>query len=200
VTLRVAAPHGWAPARLAFAEAAATAAAGAWSSPCSAAAVRIAEADPARLGAERDGVNTISFLQDRWCRAGRWRNGCYPSSELAVTTVYLSPTRDPGRAAAIAEVDVEINAVDYDWFGDSPDKRVPPTDLTALVSHELGHVFGLAHTAPSASRRLAAGTIMTEAVHEGGGGPRRPSPLDKKALCALYPARAQRQPVAPVGR
>ena len=159
--------------------------------PVATPAFGIAPDDTARRGAERDGVNLISFLEDKWCRAGRWRNGCYPSDELAVTTVYLNPPRDTGKTAVIAEVDIEINAVDFDWFGDSPGKRVPPTNLAGLLSHEFGHAFGLPHARPSRAGLMGGmATIMTEAAHEGRDGQRRPSPSDKRALCALYPARA----------
>lgn len=185
VTLRVAARTGVAGDRRTLAESAVREAAAAWRSACTRAEVRLGEPENARVGAERDGVNTLSFLSDSWCRAGQPRYGCYPRAELAVTTVYLAPKaaadRDR-RPRSIAELDIEVNAVDYDWFGDAPAKRRPPVDLATLLSHELGHALGLDH-------RTGAGTIMSAAAHHGATTTmNRPSANDLRALCRMYPA------------
>jgi hypothetical protein len=193
VTLRLADHDGVEEERMRAADQAARSAAISWSSACSRAVIRVGEPARGYFGAVRDGVNTVTFLATSWCRAGRRANGCYPRAEMAVTTVYFNSCSPANREASLAEVDVEINAVDYDWFGDDPGKRPPPVELMTLLAHELGHALGLGHAQPNRAGWRGPGahpssTIMTTAAHQGAEpAVKTPSPADRKSLCAIYP-------------
>ncbi len=62
----------------------------------------------------------------------------HKSTEQARTTIYWSGTR-------IYEADIRINDKNFDFYSsETPDYS--KVHLPSLVSHELGHVLGLAHT------------------------------------------------------
>jgi hypothetical protein len=103
------------------------------------------------VAAARDGVDTIVVRADRWCRpasAGEPEQ-CYPPDVAAMTR--LSFIDDPSDAddGRILEADMELNAVSFDLL--LPGQSAPagstktPIDLQSVVTHEAGHVLGLAH-------------------------------------------------------
>jgi hypothetical protein len=120
--------------------AAATKAAATWSTPLADTSIKIAiTSNPAApVGAAFDHENTISF------RTSNWDAPKYPASALALTTIFTS-------GGAIVETDTEINAVDpmFHWaiLPDDPAAAMLSTqdDLQNAITHELGHVLGLAH-------------------------------------------------------
>ncbi|HTA18270.1 MAG TPA: hypothetical protein VK989_03205 [Polyangia bacterium] len=119
---------------------AATAAAATWSAPAADTSVAIAIASsPAQpAGPVFDHENTISF------RTSSWEAPMYPASALALTTIWTS-------GGKIVETDTEINAYDpsFHWAVLADDPAVAMTsgddDLQNALTHELGHVLGLAH-------------------------------------------------------
>jgi hypothetical protein len=126
-------------------------AAAAWNGPiaaCSAASLKLAPEPAAAYQVAQDGVNSIIFRRGRWCRNGDETQGCYDRGMQAITTLFLrnSPGhRDDGE---ILEADIELNAVDFRWSGSEvpPERWQPNTvDLQSVLTHELGHVLGLAH-------------------------------------------------------
>ncbi|HOU92671.1 MAG TPA: hypothetical protein PLU22_16575, partial [Polyangiaceae bacterium] len=134
--------------------------------------------------ARRDGVNTVLFHEQAWCRDGvRTRFSCYDREEQAMTTTYLDRSAPSGEVL-IAEADVEINAVDYRWTAaataaaPAPDGAEPLEDL---LVHELGHVLGLAHGCDD-------GTLPVGAVDEQGARPARCPTEPKPPLPAMSPA------------
>jgi Metallo-peptidase family M12B Reprolysin-like len=118
----------------------------AWATDCSPLAVERISGD-AEIAI--DGKSVIVFRTQRWCRPATADDDelCY-SPEVAATTRTLSVDRlgepDDGR---IIETDIEINAVDFAFFHDgrSFETAGEPVDFLSVVTHEIGHAFGLAH-------------------------------------------------------
>lgn len=76
-------------------------------------------------------ANVIVFRDDRWPYAGQWNT-------LALTTVTYN--LDSGE---IYDADLEINSADVALTWGDDDVQY---DLPSIVTHEVGHVFGLAHS------------------------------------------------------
>ena len=94
-----------------------------------------------------DGKNMIVFYQDSWSKhplpADPTQALAYAPNAFAVTTVYKSKT-----TGEIVDADMEINAVKFVW--EDLVKRPDPgnqdaADFQNTLTHELGHVIGLAH-------------------------------------------------------
>lgn len=92
----------------------------------------------------RDGVNTIHFRDDSWCRPASLGEleVCHSPEAVAVTRVlYIDEPSSP-RDGEIIEVDMDINAVGFTL---STDGRAAAIDLQSAVTHEIGHALGLDH-------------------------------------------------------
>lgn len=115
-------------------------------------------------------VNTIMFVQD-------WGDRMYDPAAFAVTTVWHR--RSTGE---ILDADMEVNER-RGPFGICPpegclDDRV--VDLENVMTHELGHYLGLAHTAdPEAT--MFASAVAGETVK------RDLAADDVEGICAIYP-------------
>jgi hypothetical protein len=116
---------------------------------CSTASLRLAPAPAPHDRIGQDGVNNIVFRRGRWCRNGEDAAGCYDREMQALTSLFLR--NHPGHAddGEIVDADIELNAVDVRWLALEPPPAVfPPgtADFQSVLTHELGHVLGLAHT------------------------------------------------------
>jgi len=99
-----------------------------------------------------DGKNTIIFREARWCTPahGDEPEECHSGNITALTTVFYVPTgTDEG---LILDADVEVNSVHFSMATGCETECMTdgtPTeveDLENTMTHELGHVLGLAHT------------------------------------------------------
>lgn len=91
-----------------------------------------------------DTVNVVVFRKRAWCTNDAERSGgCYDPRRAALTTLHFGGTAQTER---IVGVDIELNAVDFD-FGGAPSASAnkPKLELSATLAHELGHVLGFGH-------------------------------------------------------
>lgn len=98
------------------------------------------------LEAVSDGRPAVVFRSDVWGRGDR----TYDPSAIGVTTVWFANRPDDPADGQITDADIELNAVDYS-FTNTPATATPRqgtrvADLENTLTHELGHVLGLAHT------------------------------------------------------
>ena len=186
-------------------------AAATWSAPelGSALAFTIDVSGETPAGTRFDQVNAISFRTDSW------KPPMYPESALALTTVW-------SRDGQIMDADTEINGVDprFKW-GLLPDDpalaaMASEVDLQNALTHELGHVIGLAHPCflgdapappevddqgapvlscsdPSLPAAVRTATMFPSS-QAGSIAERTLSPDESDALRALYPLRATPPP------
>jgi len=174
--------------------AASTQAAAVWSYPMLACTdIRLTMVAEAQASADvgKDNKNVIVFRQDTWCLqptpvddAGVPQPVCFPSSALAVTTIFKN-----SKTGEILDADIEFNAVDYTW-GDlvgQPSLGVSTTaDFQNALTHELGHVLGLDHNCYAESdgqNRLNDNTGAPEVNCYG-----NPPPPDAVVSATMYPS------------
>jgi len=206
--------------------AASTQAAAAWSYPALACTdIRLAmaiEVEPiSDVG--NDKKNVIVFRKDTWCHqptpvddAGTPQPECFPSSVLAVTSIFKN-----SKTGEILDADIEFNAVDYSW-GDLVGQPGLSTSTTAdfqnALTHELGHVLGLDHNCYTKSDQQArlndntgapeadcynnpalaasvAGATMYPSVVISDTLRRELSPDDQQGICDIYPYAHETCPV-----
>ncbi len=114
-----------------------------------------------RVGTEKeaalvrqDGSSVVVLQSARWCSPeAREQADCYDKRRSAITHLYPVDAPGSARDGEIAEADIEINAVDFQWTEKRTD-GVPP--LRAVLAHELGHVLGLDHPCVSTCHRSRA--------------------------------------------
>lgn len=91
-----------------------------------------------------DGINTIHFRDDKWCRPATATDQevCHSPGAVAVTRVLYIDEPSSARDGEILEVDIDVNVVDYTL---TTDGRAGAIDLQAAATHEIGHALGLDH-------------------------------------------------------
>lgn len=116
-----------------------------------------------------DEVNRVVWIADREAWTAR-----FPASELARTILIYRV-----QSGRLVDTDIAVNLGYFD-FGAGPDCDATRYDLQGLFAHELGHVFGLDHSAePSATMApdVAPGTCEQRTLSED----------DRAGYCASYP-------------
>ena len=124
-----------------------------------------------------DGTNVLLLRTGLWCPPeDRDTLDCYDPGRAAITHSYPVPDAD---GHLLREADIELNAIHYRW---SPRDEAPEgVSLDAVVLHEIGHFYGLIHSAvPSA-------VMYSQEVRPGKMLPLVPTSDDIAALRALYP-------------
>jgi hypothetical protein len=99
------------------------------------------------LDVAADGLPAVIFRNDMWQRPG---HAPHDPSAIGLTTVmYVNTPGLPGDGT-ILDADIELNNVNYTFTTDPATATARPgtqlADLENTLTHELGHVQGLAHT------------------------------------------------------
>lgn len=109
-------------------------------------------------------ANIVLFRDDQWP---------YPGSEDALAFTHLQFNADTGE---LWDADLEINSFEFQFSAGDP---VLHNDLDSMLTHEMGHMLGLAHT-------LVKDATMFAAYTEGTSSLRSLATDDVKGVCAAY--------------
>lgn len=115
--------------------------------------------------ADAGNLNVMLFKDDDWTYRGI-------DGTLAKTTVTFD-----GTSGEILDADIEINSA---YNNLSVGDRKVEYDLQSIVTHEIGHMIGLAHSSDFGATMFAAYDPGTTEL-------RTLAPDDLKAVCAAYP-------------
>jgi uncharacterized protein (TIGR03382 family) len=98
----------------------------------------------------QDHINTIKFRDTTWCRpaVGDDPMQCYSTWAAGITTATYIDDSSSSQDGEITDADVEINGVNFAISVDGATLGSASclAELQNTLTHELGHVHGLAHT------------------------------------------------------
>lgn len=125
---------------------------------------------PTSLGAEPDNVFVFIKSASEWQRSGN------SPTWIAITKIAHDPT-----TGEIVDADIEINDGGY-AFSYEDQAGVNEVDFLSMLTHELGHFFGLDHSAAQDATMFATYATSPEDAAEA----RTLSQDDIDGVCALY--------------
>lgn len=127
--------------------------------------------DASEYNTNKGNANIVVFRQDSWPYVGG-------QDALGLTRVHFEVS-----SGTIWDSDIEVNAVDATLSVGDP---VPPNavDLDSLLTHEAGHLLGLAHTTDKTA-------TMFPGYVEGSSSLRHLAQDDITGVCTLYPPNRQ---------
>jgi hypothetical protein len=159
-----------------------------------------------------DGRQVVVFRHDKWQRPGGMP---HDPSAIGITTVFYLDTPGVAGDATIFDADIELNGVNYTFTTDPANGSARPgtgiADLENTLTHELGHVQGLAHNcwdhvsdspplddqgnpAPDCngalSQAIVDATMYPYASTVGETSKRDITDDDQRGICETYPASA----------
>lgn len=98
----------------------------------------------------KDEINVIKFRDTTWGRpaVGNDMAQMYPASAAGITTATYIDDSSSSRDGAIVDADIEINGVNFAISDNGVTLGTQPchAELQNTMTHELGHLHGLAHT------------------------------------------------------
>jgi hypothetical protein len=121
--------------------------------------------DTAEYNPTQKNANIVLFREDEWP---------YVGAEDALGFTHLTFDANTGE---LWDADLEINAVGYRFSVGDP---VTDNDLDSMMTHEAGHMLGLAHTLVTDATMFATYTAGTDTE-------RTLADDDVQAICATYP-------------
>jgi hypothetical protein len=120
-------------------------------------------------------ANLVVFRDEGWL---------YDLQTIALTTITFAV--DSGE---ILDADIEVNSQDFDMSTGNSDVQ---NDFQSVMTHEIGHFFGLAHS-------LVSGASMNAMYNTQDVAFRTLSEDDRAGICAIYGPLANQQPAAATG-
>ena len=121
--------------------------------------------DVAEYNATKKNANIVMFRDDEWP---------YMGGEDALAFTHLVFNADTGE---LWDSDLEINSFEYQFSVGDP---VSQNDLDSMLTHEVGHMLGLAHT-------LVSDATMYAKYEPGSDTLRTLATDDASGICAVYP-------------
>ncbi len=112
-------------------------------------------------------LNVVLFQDNDWKYRGI-------DATLAKTSVTYND-----ETGEIYDADIEINTANNSMTLTDPPKRIG-FDLQAIITHEVGHFIGIAHSGVDSA-------VMAPTYSEGSIAQRKLTPDDVAAVCAIYP-------------
>jgi hypothetical protein len=183
--------------------------------------IKVSTDAPQALEVGKDFVNVIKFRDPLpsctapmgpgcWCRPATATDParCYPAAAAGITTaIYIDD--GSSRDGAIVDADIEINGVNFAIAVNGQTTSTQPchAELQNTLTHELGHLHGLAHTCQTAvdppnvdnngnpvplCTQTTDPTIISATMYPfqncGETTKEQLHPDDVNAICAIYPA------------
>jgi Matrixin len=121
--------------------------------------------DAAEYNKTKKNANIVMFRDDQWP---------YVGGEDVLAFTHLNFNADTGE---LWDSDLEINSFDYQFSTGNP---VTSNDLDSMLTHEVGHMLGLAHTLVKDATMYAQYTPGTDTL-------RTLASDDLSGICASYP-------------